>query len=66
MKIKANQLNTHKKNQLNDMKVKNDYTREAEAHGLGPNPQAQLFETRSVKKSLNTHLISKYSFITST
>ena len=63
--ITTKKLNTHKQNQLNDMKVNNDYTREDEAHGLGPNPQAYLFETRLVRQSLNTHFISKDSLITS-
>lgn len=65
MKIQANQLNTHNKNQINEMKLKNDYTIEAEAHGFGPNPQDQLSKTISVKHNLNTHFISKDSLITS-
>ena len=34
-------------------------SREVEAHGLGPNPQAQLSGTRSTKIHLNTHCIKK-------
>ena len=40
-------------------KGKNENNNEAEAHGLGPNPWASLPETRSVKKNLNTHCITK-------
>ena len=40
MKIQTNYLNIHKKKYLNDMKVKNDYTRDSKAHVLDPNPQA--------------------------
>ena len=33
---------------------KNENSIEDEAHGLGPNPRAQLFGTKSVKSHLNT------------
>ena len=42
----------------NHMKCKHKYIRENEANGLGPNPQAQLPKTNSVKKKLNAHFIS--------
>ena len=48
------------------MKVKNEYVRETKAHGLGPNPQAEPSETRSVKHNINTHFIENDSLITST
>ena len=41
------------------MKWKNKYIRDTEADGLGPNPQAQLSETKSEKDKLNTHFIAE-------
>ena len=33
--------------------------RETKANGLGPNPKAQLSETKSIKDKLNTHFIAE-------
>ena len=39
------------------MESKHKYTRETEGNGLGPNPHAQIYETKSAKDKLNTHFI---------
>ena len=41
------------------MESKHIYTREIRANGFGPNPQAQLSKTKSMKDELNTHCIAK-------
>ena len=40
------------------MESKHKYIIETETNGLGPNPQAQLSKTKSVKEKLYTHFIA--------
>ena len=44
-------------------KGKNDNSKEAEAHGLGPNPRAQLSGTKSVKWSLSAHFRKRIALL---